>query len=69
MAFDTPNTIERTRGTELYSVLFHYNHYTDKWNCFERGEKREYFNGTTKKVGIGKNVTDAFWDYKTKLDE
>lgn len=74
MAFDRPATkkatcIEDEFAVDLYHLLFHFNHYTDKWHCFSRGEKREYFNGDTKEVGQGKTVTDSFIDYKIKKDE
>ena len=38
----------------IYNWLFHFNHYTAKWNGFHRDEYKEYFNGTSKNT-----VSDA----------
>ena len=52
------------KSLDLYNYLFHYNHYTGKWSCFNRDDKRNYFNGTTSthKIGFGNTVEEAFKD-------
>jgi len=52
------------KSLNLYNFLFHYNHYTGKWNCFSREDKESYFNGTKSKskIGVGTTVEDAYED-------
>lgn len=52
------------KSLDLYNYLFHYNHYTGKWNCFSREDTSNYFNGTSPvhKIGIGSTVEDAYTD-------
>ena len=55
---------------EYYGVLFHYNAYTGKWNCFERKEFNNYFNGVDKwKFGRGKSTKEAFNNWLKKKNE
>ena len=61
MAFDQPTF------KPSYNVLFHYNNYKGfnrKWACFANEKKRDYFNGTTKLIGYGKDIYEAYEDYK-----
>ena len=52
---------------EYYDVLFHYNNYTNQWNCFGRNCFNDYFNGVRKqRFGIGETEKKAFKDWKTK---
>jgi|3_EtaG_2_1085321.scaffolds.fasta_scaffold97000_2 hypothetical protein len=41
----------------LWSLLFHYNHYTKLWACFNNEDKENYFNGGEPKYIIGKGQT------------
>jgi len=52
------------KSLNLYNFLFHYNHYTGKWNCFLREDYQSYFNGTKSKskLGIGTTVEEAYED-------
>jgi hypothetical protein len=55
---------------EYYGVLFHYNTYTNKWNCFERDCFNDYFNGVKKsRFGRGKNESEAFKNWLKKKNE
>ena len=60
------NSFMKTFGQELYSVLFHYNHYQEKWFCFKSDQKREYFNGDNSIVGTGKDPEAAFQNLLSK---
>lgn len=63
------DNIESKYGSELYSVLFHFNQYTNCWNCFSTNEKREYFNGNHTNIGRGDSIEEAFTKYQNKEDE
>jgi hypothetical protein len=39
----------------LQDYLFHYNIYTEYWNCFKREDKEGYFNGTLKEEDVLKH--------------
>jgi hypothetical protein len=52
---------------DYYNVVFHYNVYSEKWNCVSRTRYRDYFNGNAKdSVGHGTTTDAAFKDYKQK---
>ena len=49
----------------FYDLLFHYNDFTDKWNCFSREDSRKYFNGIKCKHGKGGDIMEAYKNYIT----
>lgn len=55
---------KKAKHTMYYGVLFHYNTYTEKWNCFQRDNFNDYFNGIGKeRFGRGKTEEDAFENF------
>jgi len=48
----------------LYDLLFHFNDFTSKWNCFQRVDSKHYFNGTKCKKGQGEDIIEAYKNYK-----
>jgi hypothetical protein len=54
---------------DYYSVIFHYNIYTETWYCIPRTHYREYFNGDAKdNIGSGSTIEHAFIMYQDKMD-
>ena len=45
----------------IYSVVFHFNIYTAKWNCIPRDRYSEYLNGPS--FGVGDTIDDAYNDW------
>jgi len=48
----------------FYDLLFHFNDFTTKWNCFSREDFKRYFNGVKCKVGKGQDIHEAYKNYK-----
>ncbi len=48
----------------LYDLLFHFNDFSGKWFCFSRNDSRNYFNGEKCKIGKGKDIQEAYKNYK-----
>lgn len=49
-----------------YNLIFHYNHYREKWSCFDRDDYRKYFNGDCEIIGLGNTVNEAYLNFKLK---
>jgi hypothetical protein len=47
---------------DYYSVVFHYNTYTEIWNCIPRDKFQYYLNGPL--FGQGATVQEAFKKYQ-----
>jgi hypothetical protein len=58
-------------GKKLYSLLFHYNCYTEKWACFRREDKVNYFNGSDSlyPIGIGETTKEAYDEHSYRQEE
>jgi len=56
-------------GNSLYNLLFHYNHYTEKWACFRNEDKENYFNGSkpTFLIGVGYTQKEAYENQKHSM--
>ena len=48
----------------FYDLLYHFNDFTAKWNCFKRADSKLYFNGEKCKIGKGKDIQEAYKNYK-----
>tara|TARA_Y100000034_G_scaffold22795_1_gene26270 strand:- start:1288 stop:1500 length:213 start_codon:yes stop_codon:yes gene_type:complete len=58
---------KKTKHPLYYGVLFHYNTYTQRWNCFQRDTFNDYFNGVDKdRFGRGETEKHAFQDFLEK---
>lgn len=65
------NNKEHRPKDEYYNYLFHWNNYTNTWNCFPREGIRDYFNGI-KKFGSGQTIDIAYMDLvgsNTKIEK
>tara|TARA_R110002020_G_scaffold309888_1_gene525757 strand:+ start:57 stop:260 length:204 start_codon:yes stop_codon:yes gene_type:complete len=58
------------KNPPLYSVLFHFNTYTNKLNCFHRKDYRHYWNEKHKcNVGVGDDIKSAYEDLVKSFTE
>lgn len=50
-----------------HGLLFHYNPYTEKWACFSKKDKADYFNGENRsKIGYGNCPMGAYVNNQSK---
>ena len=54
---------------QYYNYLFHWNPFTETWNCFPRDGLRSYFNGEGKKYGSGKTIKEAYSDMTSQHND
>lgn len=60
----------RKENSNYYSYLFHYNGFSNKWNCFLREDMINYFNNKSLiKIGIGDDVHSAYQNIKQLENE
>jgi hypothetical protein len=55
-------TMSNKPSKDYYGYLFHWNSFTEKWNCFPREGLRDYFNGGGLNHGSGNTVKEAYND-------
>jgi len=53
---------QKSLDGDYYSVVFHYNTYTQTWNCIPRDKFQYYLNGPL--FGQGTTIQESYNDYK-----
>ena len=62
---DNEKRFEGASDGNLWGLLFHYNHYTTVWACFNNEDKVHYFNGSEPSyiIGKGQSPSEAYQVY------